>query len=76
MFLFCNDIGFANYADDNTYCVGKILQEVKSQLEKSSKSVFEWFENNVMKATPHMCHLFLSKMKILRQILMKIGFLR
>ena len=41
MFLFFNDIGFANYADDNIYCVGKILEEVKSQLEKSSKSVFE-----------------------------------
>ena len=52
MFLFCNDIDFANYADDNTpYCIGKTPQEVISQLEKSSKSIFEWFENNGMKAT-------------------------
>ena len=49
MFLFCND--FASYADDNTpYCIGKTPEEVISQLEKSSKSIFEWFENNGMKA--------------------------
>ena len=34
MFLFCNDIDFASYADDNTpYCIGKTPQEVISQLE-------------------------------------------
>ena len=47
MFLFCNDIDFANYADHNTpYCLGKTPEEVISQLEKSSKS---------------RCHLLLSK---------------
>ena len=57
MFLFCNDIDFASYADDNTpYCTGKTPEEVIIQLEKSSKSIFEWFENNGMK-----CHLLLSK---------------
>ena len=62
MFLFCNDIGFASYADDNTpYCIGKTTQEVISQLEKSSKSIFEWFENNGMKVNPDKCHLLLSK---------------
>ena len=62
MFLFCNDIDFASYADDNTpYCLGKTPEEVISQLEKSSKSNFEWFENNGMKANPDKCHLFLSK---------------
>ena len=62
MFLFCNDIDFASYAGDNTpYCIGKTPEKVISQLEKSSKSFFEWFENNVMKANPDNCHLFLSK---------------
>ena len=62
MFLFCNDIDFASYADDNTpYCIGKTPEEVISQLEKSSKSIFEWFENNGMKANPGKCHLLLSK---------------
>ena len=51
MFLFCNDIDFVSYADDNTpYCGGKTPEEVINQLEKSSKSIFEWFENNGMKA--------------------------
>ena len=36
MLLFCNDIDFANYADDNTpYCISKTPEEVISQLEKS-----------------------------------------
>ena len=62
MFLFCNYIDFASYADDNTpYCIGKTPEEVISQLEKSSKSIFEWFENNGMKANPDKCHLLLSK---------------
>ena len=51
-----------SYADDNTpYCIGKTPQEVISQLGKSSKSIFEWFENNGMKANPDKCHLLLSK---------------
>ena len=42
MFLFCNDIDFASYADDNTtYCIGKTSEELISQLEKSSKYIFE-----------------------------------
>ena len=73
MFLFCNDIDFASYADDNTpYCIGKTPEEVISPLEKSSESAFEWFENNGMKANPDKCHLLLSKNENLRQILMKI----
>ena len=62
MFLFCNNIDFTSYADDSTpYCIGKTLEEVISQLQKSSKSIFEWFENNGMKANPDKCHLLLSK---------------
>ena len=62
MFLFCNDIDFASYADDNTsYCIGKTPEEVIIQLEKCSKSIFEWFENNGMKGNPDKCHLLLSK---------------
>ena len=62
MFLFCNDINFASYADDSTpYRIGKTPEEVISQLQKSSKSIFEWFENNGMKANPDKRHLLLSK---------------
>ena len=42
MFLFCKDVDFASYADDNTpYCIGKTNEEVISQLEKSLTSIFE-----------------------------------
>ena len=42
MFLFCNNIDFASYADDQTpYRIGKTPEEVISQLEKSSKSIFK-----------------------------------
>ena len=76
IFFFCNDIDFASYADDNTpYCIGKTPEEVISQLEKSSKSIFEWFENNKLKGNPDKCHLLLSKNDNLRQILIKIEFL-
>ena len=62
MFLFCNDIDFASYADDNTpYYIGNTPEEVISQLEKSSESIFEWIEKNGMKANPDKCHLLLSK---------------
>ena len=46
MFIFYNDIDFAGYADNNTpCCIGKTPDVVLSQLEKSSKSTFEWFKN-------------------------------
>ena len=62
MFLFCKDVNFASYADDNTpYRLGKTTEEVISQLEKSSISIFGWFENNGMKANRDKCQLLLSK---------------
>ena len=58
----CVSLDFASYADDNRpYYIGKTQEEVISQLEKSCKSIFEWFENNLMKANPDKCHLLLSK---------------
>ena len=62
MFLSCKDVDFARYADDNTpYWIRKTLEEVISQLEKTSISIFERFQNNAMKANPDECHLLLSK---------------
>ena len=58
MFLFCNDIDFSNYAGNNAACcIGKTPEEVISQLEKSSKSIFEWFENNGLESNSDKCHL-------------------
>ena len=51
-----------SYVDDNApYCLRKTTEEVIAKLEKISKSTFEWFENNGMKANPDKCHLLLSK---------------
>ena len=62
MSLFCSDMEFASYAEDNTpYCTGTTLEEVVSQLEKTSKSIFEWFENKETKSNPDKCHFPLSK---------------
>ena len=66
MFLFCNDIDFSSYADDSIKTIHNILhrknsRESKSQLEKSSKSIFEWFENNGVKDKPDKYHLLLGK---------------
>ena len=60
-FIFCDDINFASFADNNTsYCIRKTPEEVINQWEKSSKSVFEWSENKGMKDNPDMCHLLLT----------------
>ena len=62
MSFFCNKIDVANYADDNSpYCILKTAEEVTAKLEKSSKLIFEWFENNEIEANPDQCHLPLSK---------------
>ena len=62
VFLVCNNIELASYPDDNTPCCNrKTPEEVISQLEKSSKSIFEWFENNGLKGNLNKCHLLLSK---------------
>ena len=62
MFLFCKDVDFASYADDNTpYYIGKTIEEVISKLEKPPISIFKWFENNGMKANLGKCHFLFSK---------------
>ena len=64
-FLFCSDMDFASYADDSTpYCTGKTPQEVISQLEKSLKSIFEWFENNRLKGNPDKCEANINENRI------------
>ena len=62
MFLFCNEIDFASYADNNSpFHRYSTAEEVLGKLQKSSKSTFECFESNGMKANPEKCHLILSK---------------
>ena len=76
IFLFCNNIDLTSHSDDNTPSyIRKPPEEEISQLEKSSKSIFEWFENKGMKMNPNKCHLLLSKNEFFEQMSIKIGFL-
>ena len=51
MFLFCNEIDFASYADNNSpFHRYSTAEEVLGKLQKSSKSTFECFEWNESKS--------------------------
>ena len=56
-----NDVDFASYADDNTpFLVGSDLHEVIFKHQNSSKTVFQWFADNQMKANPDKCNFIYS----------------
>ena len=56
-----NDVGIAGYADDNTpYVIADDINGVIASLEKASKALFEWFENNLLKSNTDKCHLLVS----------------
>ena len=47
IFLFINEVGLANFTDDNTiYISKKDVKEVLKVLEKESKSAVDWFKIN------------------------------
>ena len=48
-------------ADDNTpYVIADDINGVITSLEKASKVLFEWFENNLLKGNADKCHLLVS----------------
>ena len=60
-FIIMNDVDFASYADDNTpFFVANDLDEVIYKLQNASKSLFQWFADNQMKAKPDKCHFICS----------------
>ena len=61
LFLILNDVYIASYADDNTpYVIADDINGVITSLEKASKVLFEWFENNLLKSNADKCHLLVS----------------
>ena len=61
LFFIMNDVDFASYTDDNTpFFLGNDLNEVIFKLQRASKTLFQWFANNQMKANPDKCHLICS----------------
>ena len=56
-----NGIDFASYADDNTpFIIGEDIGDVIFKLQNASKTPFQWFYDNQMKANPDKCHFICS----------------
>ena len=61
LFFILSDVDIESYADDNTpYVIGDDISGLISSLEKASKALFEWFENNLLKSNADKCHLLVS----------------
>ena len=61
LFFILNDVDIASYVDDNTpYVIADDINGVITSLEKASKALFEWFENNLLKSNAKKCDLLVS----------------
>ena len=64
LFFIVNSMGIANYADENTpYATANDIDSLVASLEEASKSLFTWFDNNLMKSNADKCHLWSVLMK-------------
>ena len=64
LFLIMNNNELASYADDNTlYAVGNNIEVSIVKLQNASKTLFQWFSDNQMKANPDKCHFICSTSK-------------
>ena len=61
LFMVMKDFEFASYADDNTpYATGENIEDLIIKLQNASKTLFQWFTDNQMKANPDKCHFICS----------------
>ena len=61
LFFILNNVDIASYAVDNTpYVIADDINGVITSLEQTSKALFEWFENNLLKSNTDKCHLLVS----------------
>ena len=61
MFFILNDVNIASYANDNTpYVIADGINGVITSLEQTSKALFEWFENNLLRSNADKCNLLVS----------------
>ena len=71
LFFIVNSTDIANYADDNTpYATANYIDSLIASLEEASKSLFTWFDNNLMKSNADKCHLLVSSNE---KVTIKIG---
>ena len=55
------NVDTVSYANGNTpYVIADDVNGVITSLEKASKILFEWFENNLLKGNADKCHLLVS----------------
>ena len=71
LFFIANRMDIANYADDNTpYATANDIGSLIASLEEASKSLFTWFDNNLMKSNADKCYLLVSSNE---KVSIKIG---
>ena len=53
LFFILNNTGIANHADDTTpYAASEHVNDLTASLEKSSKDLFKWFDDNLITIVP------------------------
>ena len=71
MFFIVNSTDIANYADGNTpYATANDIDSLITSLEEASKSLFTWFDNNLMKINADKRNLLVSSNE---KVTIKIG---
>ena len=61
LFFIVKSADIAKYADDNmSYATANNIERLIASLEEASKSLFTWFDNNLMKSNADKCHLLVS----------------
>ena len=62
LFLYMENIDIASYADGNTsYTTVNLIEEVIQKLENAAKTLFQWFSDNQMKASPDKCPFYVTQ---------------
>ena len=70
-FFIVNSTDIANSGDENTPCAtANDIDSLIALLEEASKSLFTWFDNNLMKSDADKCHLLVSSNE---KVTIKIG---
>ena len=71
LFFIADSTDIANYADDSTpFATANDIDSLIASLEEASKSLFTWFDNNLMKSNADKCHLLVSSNE---KVTIKIG---
>ena len=61
LFFIFSKTDIANYADGNMlYTSSNDVNGLIKRLEEASKELIKWFDDNLMKANPDKCHLFVN----------------